>query len=71
MKYKIEKARSKEDFDNGNYKPSDGGVYSAKDAVRILEAGHGGCITDDKGNSSIVSYDSSANGWVKNKLNIK
>lgn len=70
MMYKIEKCRSKEDFDNGNFMPSDGGLYDAKTAINILEKGNGGSIIDEKGASSMVNYDSKANGWIKTKLKI-
>lgn len=69
--YTIEKCRSKEDFDNMNFIPSDGGTYTAESAIRILENGNGGAIIDENGASSMVNYNPAENGWVKNKLNVK
>lgn len=69
--YSIEKCRSKEDFDNHNFMPSDGGKYNAEDAIRILERGNGGAVISESGASSMVNYNPAENGWVKNKLNVK
>lgn len=54
--YKIEKCKSKEDFDNFNLLPSDGGLYTLTDALRILENGNGGSIIEPSGKSFLVSY---------------
>ena len=71
MKYTIEKSRDKDDFDNGNYFPSDGGLYTAEKALEILESGNGGAMTDEKGKSYIVNYDKSQNQWLRDLLKIK
>lgn len=44
MKYTIEKCKSKEDFDNNCFQPSDGGQYDAKRALSILKNSNGGVM---------------------------
>lgn len=69
--YKIEKARDKEDFDNGNYQPSDGGLYTAKDALFMLETSNGGVMVEEKtGKGYGVSYNKEDNKWLREKLGI-
>jgi hypothetical protein len=69
MLYTINKCEDTDDFDNGCLRESDGGLYTAKDAVRILENGNGGSMSSKKGNFS-VNYDASKNKWLKSKLKI-
>lgn len=71
MKYTIGKSRDKDDFDNGNYLPSDGGTYTAERAIEILESGNGGTMTDERGRGYIVNYDKSQNQWLRDLLKIK
>lgn len=68
MNYKISKARSKEEYDNMNFIPSDGGLYSAEQAIQILENGNGGSVSDERGRGYLVSYNAGENAWVKNQL---
>lgn len=70
-KYTIDKARSRDDYDNMCFQPSDGGQYDAKTAITILENGNGGSICDVKtGGSFMVNYNISENSWLKTKLKI-
>ncbi len=72
MKYIIEKCKSKEDFDNNCFQPSDGGQYSAKKALSILENSHGGImIPTNKKGGYIVSYNKEDNDWIRKKLKIR
>ena len=68
----IDKSRSKEDYDNGNYEPSDGGKYLIKDAVRILQNGSGGTFRETSGRKRgfMVSYNSSENDWLKKEFKL-
>lgn len=70
MNYQIEKCKSKDDYDNGCYQPSDGGQYSKEDALRILENGNGGSMKDSNNNSFSVGYKKSDNDWLRKKLKI-
>jgi hypothetical protein len=63
--YKITTCECKEDFDNYCYIPSDGGLYTKEDAIRILENGNGGSITDGEDRSYRVNYDKSKNKWLE------
>jgi hypothetical protein len=72
MNYTIDKARCKDDYDNMCLQPSDGGKYSAADAIRILENGNGGSMQHVKtGKGYMVNYDKSKNDWLRKKLKIK
>lgn len=67
--YKIQKCRSTDDFDNMCLQPSDGGVYTLTDALRILENGNGGAIIEQpSGKGFLVSYDSKKNNWLREKI---
>lgn len=70
MKYTIQKAKSKEDYDNGNFYPSDGGKYDAYEALRTLEIAHGGVMQDSKGAQFGVSYNKSENEWLRKRLKV-
>lgn len=69
--YKIEKSRNKDDYDNMNYQPSDGGLYTAKDALFMLESSNGGCMIEEKtGKGYGVSYKREDNKWLREKLSL-
>lgn len=71
MKYTIEKCRSKEDFDNINFQPSDGGQYEAKMALEILENSNGGSMMSiNKKKSFLVNYDKKQNDWLRKELKL-
>jgi hypothetical protein len=65
MLYTINKCECKEDYDNGCLIPSDGGLYTKEDAIRILENGYGGSMRDEKGNGYSVNYEPSSNKWLE------
>lgn len=68
--FKIEPARDKDDFDNMNFQPSDGSIYTAKDAIFILENKNGGAMIETKtGKGYIVNYKKEENQWLKEELN--
>ena len=70
--YKIDKARSREDYDNMCLQPSDGGQYDAATALRILENGSGGSMQNVKtGAGLMVSYNKSSIDWIRKQLKIK
>lgn len=70
--YKIDKARSRDDYDNMCLQPSDGGQYDAATAIKILENGAGGSMQNVKtGYGYMVNYDKSANDWIRKELKIK
>lgn len=74
---KIQKSRNKEDFDNGNYQPSEGGIYtSLKKAIQILENSNGGILEVYSARSLFlgnfgVSYKKEDNSWLVSTLNKK
>lgn len=63
--YTIEKCRDKDDFDNGCYLPSDGGLYTKEKAIKILENTNGGIIIASNGSSYMVNYDRTENTWLE------
>lgn len=70
--YKIDRARSRDDYDNMCFQPSDGGKYDAKTALSILENGAGGSMQNAKtGAGFMVSYNRNENDWLRKKLKIK
>ena len=71
-KFTIDKARSRDDYDNMCLQPSDGGQYDAATAIRILENGCGGSMQNVKtGAGFMVNYDKSKNDWLRKQLKIK
>lgn len=68
MRYKISKSKSKEDFDNFNFLPPDGGLYTAEEALKILESSHGGIIIDERDRNFSVSYNKEDNQWLRDLL---
>lgn len=70
--YTIDKARSRDDYDNMCFQPSDGGKYDAKTALSILENSAGGSMQHAKtGAGYMVSYNRNENDWLRKKLKIK
>lgn len=71
-KFTIDKARSRDDYDNMCLQPSDGGQYDAATALRILENSCGGSMQNAKtGAGFMVSYNQTENDWLRKKLKIK
>ena len=71
-KFTIDKAKSRDDFDNFCFQPSDGGQYSADIALSLLENTSGGSMQNVKtGAGFMVSYNRSENDWLRKKLKIK
>ena len=68
----IDKSSSRENYDNGNYNPSDGGKHLIKDAIRILQSGSGGTFRETSGRKRgfMVSYNSSENDWLKKEFKL-
>jgi hypothetical protein len=70
--YEIETCECKADYDNGCQQPSNGGQYTAENALRILENGNGGSMRSVKtGKGYCVSYERSKNDWLRKLLKIK
>ena len=62
----IEKASCKDDFDNMCFRPADGGQYTVKDALFLLENGNGGAMVEiGSGAGKIVSYNKEDNKWIR------
>lgn len=71
-KFTIDKARSRDDFDNFCFQPSDGGQYDPINAIHILQNGCGGSMQNVKtGKGYIVNYDKSKNDWLVKELKLK
>lgn len=69
--YNISTCDGKDDYDNMCLNPSDGGQYSAADAIRKLENGNGGSMRHTiNGKGYMVSYNKSENDWLRKELNI-
>lgn len=71
----IQKADYRGAFDNGNYNPSDGGMYPANQAIATLENGNGGVMSEVDENGKIlrnflVNYDKKQNDWLKKELGV-
>ena len=70
--YEISKALGEDDFENHCLQPSDGGQYSAENAIKILENGYGGSIQHaETGRGFVVSPNKASNAWLRKELKIK
>ena len=69
--YEIQTCQDTDDYDNVCFQPSNGGQYTAKDAIRILENGNGGTIRGvDSHRGFMVSYTKKENDWLRKELGI-
>lgn len=69
--YEIQTASCVEDVENGCLRPSNGGMFTAVNALRVLEGGNGGTMScKGKGNFG-VSHIKANNQWLRDKLKIK
>ena len=71
-KYKIDRANSRDDYDNMCFQPSDGALYDKEIALSVLENRCGGNMQNAKtGAGFMVSYNRNENDWLRKKLKIK
>lgn len=69
--YTIETGECIEDVENGCLIPSNGGLYTAENALRILENGFGGTMREVNGRGYAVSHIKVNNAWLRKELGIK
>ena len=69
--FTIDTCEDKSDFDNMCLQPSNGGMFTAKNALQILERGNGGAMRDiTNGKGYMVNYVKEKNDWLRKELKI-
>ena len=69
--YNISKAECDSDLENGCLQESDGGQYTAENALAILERGWGGEMRHvETREGYFVHYEKEENKWLRDKLKL-
>lgn len=71
LMYEIKTADDIVYLEEGYIRPSNGGLFTAKNALSVLENGNGGLMRATTGRSFGVSHIQSKNQWLRDLLEIK